>query len=115
MVDTLQTSVNAFFAPGIVGGWASANPFASLLPPGNGDLADARSGSWKVGATGAVIGNFGFGDSATGLFTNAHPGTGLVMKSTQSGPVRVGFVQRDQIALITAYLGGDTQAMFNGQ
>lgn len=119
MVDTFQsTNARAYIAPGLEGGWASANPHVSLLQPNFGDLADATSGSWKVGTTGAIVGRFAFADTVTGLVTNAHPGTGLQMQegpNAQPGRVRAAFVQRDQFALITPYLGGDTMALFSGQ
>lgn len=113
-MGTFQTSVNAQIAPGIVGGWASANPHVSLLQPNNGDLADPTSGSWKVGTTGAIIGNFAFADVVTGLVTSANPGTGAQFTDTAAGRIRVGFVQRDQLSLITPYLGGDTLAVQPG-
>lgn len=103
-----QTSVNAYLAPGVVGGWASANPHVSLVQPNNGDLSDPTSGSWKVGTTGAIVGNFAFADVVTGLASNIHPGTGVLFSATTAGRIRVGFVQRDQVSLITTYLGEDT-------
>lgn len=117
MTTTFQTSVNPYIAPGIEGGWASANPYYSLLQPGNGDLAGspAPNVAWLVGATGAVVGRFAFADTANGDVTNANPGTGATQTATAAGSLRVGFVQRDQFALITQYLAGDTLALFQGQ
>lgn len=112
-----QRSVNAFLAPGIEGGWASANPHVSLLQANTGDLTEAASGSWKVGASGAIIGRFAFADTVTGLVTSAHPGTGAIFtegSSGQPGRVRFGFVQRDQVSLITPYLGTDSMAVQPG-
>lgn len=103
-----QTSVNAYLAPGVVGGWASANPHVSLVQPNNGDLSDPTSGSWKVGSAGAIVGNFAFADVVTGLASNVHPGTGALFSETAVGRIRVGFVQRDQVSLITTYLGENT-------
>lgn len=115
MVNTFQrTSATPYLAPGVVGGWASANPDVSLLQPNFGDLTDPTSGSWRVGAGGALIGNFAFADVVTGLVSNVNPGTGALFTEGASGTpgrIRVGFVQRDQIALITPYLGGDTLAV----
>lgn len=114
---TFQKSVNAYLAPGVVGGWASANPHVSLLQPNNGDLSDPTSGSWKVGAAGAIVGNFAFADIVTGLVTSSNPGTGALFTegaSGQPGRVRVGFVQRDQVSVITPYLGSDTLAVQPG-
>lgn len=115
MPNTFQTSVNSYLAPFVEGGWVGANPHVSMLPPQNGDLSDAASPAWKVGTLGAIVGRFAFADVVTGLVTSAHPGTGVVFNAAQAGRVRVGFVQRDQDALITPYLGGDTMALFSGQ
>lgn len=115
MPNNFQTAVGAYVAPGVKGGWASANPHVSLLQPNNGDLAGAASGSWRVGTTGAIVGNFAFADTTTGLVTSAHPGTGALVSATTAGRIRLGFVQRDQMALITPYLDGDTLALFEGQ
>lgn len=111
-----QTEVNRYYAPGVKGGWASANPHASLLQPNNGDLGESASpvASWMVGAAGAIIGQFAFADTVTGLVTSSSPG-GAVMTDDQAGTVRVGFVQRDQFALITPYMAGSTQDLFEGQ
>ena len=38
-----QRSVNQYLAPGVVGGWASANPHVSLLQPNSGDLSNANA------------------------------------------------------------------------
>lgn len=105
---TFQTSVNATVAPGIEGGWASNNPYVSMQQPNNGDLSDPTAGSWRVGTLGAKTGRFAFADVVTGLVTAAHPGTGAAWTATTPGRVRCGFVQRDQLSLITAYLGSDT-------
>lgn len=112
-----QRSVNQYLAPGVVGGWASANPHVSLLQPNNGDLSDPASGSWKVGTAGAIVGNFAFADVVTGLVTSSNPGAGALFTegaSGQPGRIRVGFVQRDQVSLITPYLGSDTLAVQPG-
>lgn len=111
-----QTSVNRYLAPGVEGGWASANPHASLLQPNNGDLAADASPvyAWNVGATGVLIGRFAFANTVTGLVTSAAPG-GAVATATTVGTVRVGFVQRDQFALITPYLGNATSLLYQGQ
>lgn len=117
MVATFQKQVGSYLAPGIPGGWASANPVVSLLQPNNGDLSDPTSGSWRVGATGALIGNFAFADVVTGLVTSANPATGAIFTegtSGQPGRIRVGFVQRDQVSLITTYLASDTLAVLPG-
>ena len=109
-----QTSVRQYLAPGVEGGWASANPHVSLLQPNAGDLSDANAASWRVGASGAIIGRFAFADTLTGLVTSAHPGTGANFTSGASGTpgrIRHGFVQRDNIVLITPYLGGESNVV----
>lgn len=108
---TFQRSVNSYVAPGLPGGWASYNPHSSLLQPNTGDLTLPNAQSWKVGATGAIVGNFAFADTVTGLVTSAAPGTGTVRTDSAPGRVRVGFVQRDQTSLITAWLDENTLAI----
>lgn len=100
-----QTSVSAAVAPGLPGGWASFNPHASMLQPNTGDLTLPNAQSWKVGAFGAIVGNFAFADTTTGLVTSSNPGTGNVRTDSNPGRIRVGFVQRDQTVLITTWLG----------
>jgi len=111
-----QQSVNRYLAPGVKGGWASANPHASLLQSNNGDLGENASpiAVWMVGAAGAIVGQFAFADTATGKVTSSSSG-GPVMTDTAAGTVRVGFVQRDQFALITPYMAGSTETLFEGQ
>ena len=114
---SFQTATRAYLAPGIEGGWASANPHVSLLQPNSGDLSDANAASWKVSAVGAIVGRFAFADVVTGTVSNVNPGTGALFtegSSGQPGRIRVGFVQRDQISLITAYLGENTNAVLPG-
>lgn len=101
-----QTSVSAAVAPGLPGGWASYNPHASMLQPNTGDLTLPNAQSWKVGTGGAIVGNFAFADTITGLCTSAAPGTGTVRTDTAPGRLRVGFVQRDQMVMITPWLAG---------
>lgn len=112
-----QSEVRRYIAPGVKGGWASANPHASLLQSNNGDLGETATpiAIWMVGETGAIVGNFAFADTVTGEVTAAHPGTGSTMTETAAGTVRVGFVQRDQFALITPYMAGSTVDLFEGQ
>jgi len=100
-----QKSVSAAVAPGLPGGWASANPHTSLLQPTTGDLKLPNAQSWKVGVGGAIVGNFAFADTTTGLVTSANPGTGAVRSDSAPGRIRLGFVQRDQTVLITTWLG----------
>ncbi len=111
-----QSTVRRYIAPGVKGGWASANPHASLLQSNNGDLGETASpiAAWMVGAAGVIVGQFAFADTVTGLVTSAAPG-GAVTTTTAAGTVRVGFVQRDQFALITPYMAGSGVTLFQGQ
>lgn len=111
-----QSAVRRYIAPGVKGGWASANPHASLLQSNNGDLGETAApiAIWMVGAAGVIVGQFAFADTVTGQVTSAAPG-GVVTSPTVAGTVRVGFVQRDQFALITPYMAGSGVTLFEGQ
>jgi hypothetical protein len=101
-----QTTALVDPSPGLEGGWASINPHTSMLNPNNGDPTISAYSSWKVGATGAIIGRFCFCDTTTGLVTSAHPGTSTV---------RVGFLHRYHPVLIPAYLGQAYTSLYAGQ
>ena len=111
-----QQSVSRYLAPGVKGGWASANPHASLLQSNNGDLGETATpiAVWMTGTTGVTIGQFAYADTVTGLVTSAKP-AGTVMTAAAAGTLRIGFVQRDQFALITPYMAGAGQTLFQGQ
>ena len=111
-----QSTVRRYIASGVKGGWASANPHASLLQSNNGDLGETASpiAVWMVGAAGVIVGQFAFADTVTGLVTSAAPG-GTMWSATAAGTVRCGFVQRDQFALITPYMAGSGVTLFQGQ
>lgn len=111
-----QSAVRRYIAPGVKGGWASANPHASLLQSNNGDLGETASpiAIWMVGPEGVIVGQFAFADTVTGEVTSVSPG-GTLMTDTAAGTVRVGFVQRDQFALITPYMAGSGVTLFEGQ
>lgn len=111
-----QSTVRRYIAPGVKGGWASANPHASLLQSNTGDLGETASpiAVWMVGAAGVIVGQFAFADTVTGNVTSAAPG-GVITSPTVAGTVRVGFVQRDQFALITPYMAGSGVTLFQGQ
>lgn len=112
-----QTTVNGLQAPGLKGGWASFNVHASLLESNTGDLSLPNATAWKTGLTGAIIGQFAFADTTTGLVTSANPGTGPLFTSGatgQPGRIRIGFVQRDNIGLITGFLGTATGLVPSG-
>lgn len=94
MPATFQKTVNAQPAPAVEGDFASANPRRSM---------DAGPGALTAGAL-LLVGRFAFARNDTGVTNNAHPGVAC----------RVGFVQRDQIALITAWLGASTMQVPQG-
>lgn len=89
MVATFQRSVTAQPAPAVEGDFASANPIRSMV---------AGVGALVAGPLGVTIGKFAFADNDNGVVTSMAPGGGF----------RVGFVHRDQIAFIQAWLGSDT-------
>ena len=78
-----QQSINNQPAPAIEGDWCSANPRSSTL---------AGAGVLISGPLGVTAGRFAWADSS-----------GVVRSSGGLG--RLGFVHRDQISLITAWLG----------
>jgi hypothetical protein len=88
-----QSKVNALQAPGVAGDFASTNPFASLL---------AGPGEYVAPSGGLLVGNFAWFGPA-----------GQVSQSYVSG-YQLGFVGRDQQALITAYLGEATMLIPQG-
>ena len=87
-----QTSVNANPAPAVEGDFASANPRASML---------AGEGQLIAGAAGVIIGRFARAKNSDGTVTNGDPGVAN----------RMGFVHRDQISLITAWLGSSSMTV----
>ncbi len=86
---TFQRTVNSQPAPGVEGGFASANPYASLL---------AGDSQLVAGAAGVIIGRMAFARNDTGVVTNGHPG---VLS-------RLAFVSRYNVALITTWLASST-------
>lgn len=105
------STVNANPAPGLEGGWASANDHFSMLTPGNGDPAVATYAAWKVGAgtatlPGVIVGRFAFANTANGQVTSAHPGVATV---------RCGFVHRYHPVVITTFLGENAMTLYAGQ
>lgn len=84
-----QTSVSVEPAYAVEGDFASANPRASLL---------AGIGALTAAAAGVLVGRFARALNSNGTVTNGDPG----------GASRLGFVHRDQPAIITAFLGAAT-------
>lgn len=76
-------------APAIEGDFASANPRASLL---------AGEAALTAAAVGVTIGRFARASNIDGTVTNGDAGV----------PSRVGFVHRDQVQIITPFLGQTT-------
>jgi hypothetical protein len=89
-MSTFPTKVNLRQAPAVAGDFASQNPRASVL---------AGQGALVAPASGLIVGNFAFvAKSANG---------DAVSQSYASGD-EIGFLGREQQALITLYLAGDT-------
>lgn len=104
-----QSTVTYFPAPGLEGGWASANVHTSMLNPSNGDpTLSTTSASWVAGATGVIVGRFGFANLSTGQVTSVQP---TVAANLQ----RVGFVHRYHPVVITTYLGQTAMLLYGGQ
>lgn len=95
---SFQTAVGTYMAPGIEGGWSGDNPIFTLTNP--------DEAQWIVGATGAIVGRFGWCNTANGQITSAHPGVTTV---------RVGFIHRDQPVYITGLLLTSSLALTAGQ
>lgn len=90
-----QTVVNTDPAYAIEGDFASANPRASLL---------AGVGALVAAAVGVTVGRFARAKNSDGTVTNGDPGVAS----------RIGFVHRDQPAIITDFLGGATMKVPTG-
>lgn len=87
-----QAAVNIQPAPAVEGDFASANPRASML---------AGAGALVCAALGVIVGRFGWTD-----------GAGVVSNGWNTG--RIGFIHREQQALITAFLGESSQTVPGG-
>lgn len=83
--------VNVQAAPAVAGDFCDANPRSTV---------DAGQGSFVAGASGLVIGAFAWVDALTNRIANSF-GAGAP----------TGFVQRDQQALITAYLADNSMVI----
>lgn len=95
-MSTFPSTVNQNQAPAVVGDFASQNPRASLL---------AGQGALVAPASGLIVGNFAF-------VTHASVGTS-VSQAWASGN-EVGFLAREEQALISAYLAGDSLVVPQG-
>lgn len=87
-----QASVNNQPAPAVEGDFASANPRASML---------AGEGTLVAGPQGAIVGRFGWANAAGKI--NSFGGDG-----------RLGFLHREQQAIITAFLAASTMVVPQG-
>lgn len=92
------TAPAQYLAPGVEGGWSGDNPIFTLTNP--------DEAQWIVGATGAIVGRFAWGNTANGQMTSAHPGVATV---------RVGFIHRDQNVYITGLLLTSALTLTAGQ
>lgn len=89
---SFQQSVNLQPAPAVAGDFASGNPRASVL---------AGAGAFIAAALGAIVGRFAWADT-----------TGLVSNSGGNGTL--GFIHRDQQALISTYLAQNSNTVPSG-
>jgi hypothetical protein len=95
-----QSKVNLYQAPGVEGDFASMNPFSSVLA---GGVPGQGGGQLVAPATGLAVGRFAFVD----------PATNNVSQSYKTG-YQVGFVGRNEQALITQFLGEYTLVIPGG-
>ncbi|ORF28217.1 hypothetical protein BGI08_05790 [Snodgrassella alvi] len=80
----MSTHLNNDLPVGVEGDFASTNPYYSVL---------AGEGQIKAGDQGVIVGSFAWFDPETGLATNTKVANGLI-----------GFVRRDNTALLNEYL-----------
>lgn len=85
---SFQKTLNRDLPVAVEGDFASTNPYHTML---------AGEGKLKAGANGVTVGRFAWADPATGLVSNATVTDGLL-----------GFVHRDNTALLTQYLAEAT-------
>lgn len=81
---SFQKTLNRDLPVGVEGDFASTNPYHTVL---------AGEGALKAGADGVTIGAFAWADLTTGLVSNKYVQNGVL-----------GFVRRDNTALINQYL-----------
>ena len=99
-----QQQVNIMPAPGVAGDFCSANPRASVLN-GPGDPV--------AGANGVAVGTFVWGASSGYDNVSGENDAWSVVNNTGAG-VPLGFIHREQQALITAFLGSATMVVPQG-
>lgn len=90
-----QKTVNTDPAPAVEGDFASANPRASML---------AGPGALIAGVGGVIVGRFARAKDSDGTVTNSDQGVAS----------RIGFVHRNQPAVITAWLGASSMTVYQG-
>jgi len=95
-MTAFQSVVNTNPALGVEGDFASANPRASML---------AGDGSFVAASVGVIVGRFARARNSDGTVTN----------EATAAASRIGFVHRDQPAIITDFLGGATLLVPEGQ
>lgn len=95
-----QTSVASQQGAGLEGGFHGNNVHYTVTNP--------DEGQWVAGAAGVTIGRFAWADLTNGQVSSVHPGKASTL-------VRHGFVHRDQPAVISGLLAGDTNTVVAGQ
>lgn len=89
-----QKTMNRDLPIGVAGDFASTNPYHSML---------AGEGQFTAGDKGVTVGRFAWADNDTGAVLNV-----------KSDDARLGFVYRDQSAIITAYLAESSMVIPTG-
>ena len=100
-----QRTVYTDPAYAVEGDFASANPRASMLALATYGVDVAIAAALVAAAVGVTIGRFARARNSDNTVTNADPGVAS----------RIGFVHRDQPAIITPFLAGDTMLVPSGQ
>lgn len=95
-----QTAVNTQPAPAVAGDFCDTNPRVSVA---------AGPGGMVAGASGVIVGRFAWWNAAT----VDGDGAPAIVNNFGSGPV-TGFVHREQIGMITTYLGESSMQIQKG-
>lgn len=95
-MSNFPTKVNINQAPAVAGDFASQNPRASLL---------AGQGALVAPASGLIVGHFAFVSKSA---------NGDVVSQANSSGAEIGFLAREEQALISTYLAGDSLVVPQG-
>jgi hypothetical protein len=95
-MSNFPSKINLNQAPAVRGDFASQNPRASLL---------AGQGALVAPASGLIVGNFAF---------VAKTSTGELVSQSYTSGDEIGFLAREEQALISAYLAGDSLVVPQG-